>query len=116
MEFAAGPGVGAGVLRPRVSGRLLGGFLGCGVDPLVALRAACVSLARGIGGPEGVALGAACLGLVEAHERKRARGGMGDCSGGCDISPYPSPALACGDRGLLLELGEDPDCSPYYWE
>lgn len=85
------------------------------MDAFDALRSACLGLARGIGGPEGVALGVACLGLVEAHER-RARGGMGERTGGCDISPYPSPALACGDRGLLLELAEDPDCSPYYWD
>ncbi len=89
-------------------------------DPWAVVRVACTHLARGIGGPEGVALGVTCLALVEANvgKSRAARGSAEACS--CEasfVSPYPDPPCGCEvDALLALEASEDPDQRPYLYE
>lgn len=86
-------------------------------DPWPVVRVACTHLAGGIGGAQGVALGAACLALVEANQRKAGpRDGLAAASCSCVRLPAPPPC-ACSDLDalLLIEASEDANQHPYLY-
>lgn len=105
------------VCNPTGTASCSGGGGGGGLDPrlLDAVRAACGFLGRGVGGAQGIALGAACLALVNEHEQRAASRAASSPTAG-RVSPSLDPARACGDWTILEEMANDPDCSPYWWE